>query len=163
MVGAGKPKPIYCIDTSSLVHAWRRAYPPKRFSGIWAAIDQLIDDGRLLATIEVYHELKRKDDEIFEWAKARKEFMFADIDDDVQSEVVHIMQTFPKLVDTGKGKSGGDPFVIAQAMAADPRLVVVTQEAGGSADKPRIPYVCDQLGVRHIDLLTLIEEEDWTF
>ena len=107
--------------------------------------------------------MKKKDDEIFEWAKARKEIMFADIDDDVQSEVVQIMQTFPKLVDTGKGKSGGDPFVIAQALAANPHLVVVTQEAGGSADKPRIPYVCDQLGVRHINLLTMIEEEDWTF
>lgn len=44
-----------------------------------------------------------------------------------------------------------------------PRLVVVTQEAGGTADKPRIPFVCDREGVRHIDLLTLIEEEDWTF
>ena len=33
---------IYCIDTSSLVHAWRRAYPPKRFSGLWNAFDQRI-------------------------------------------------------------------------------------------------------------------------
>lgn len=155
--------PVYCIDTSSLVHAWRRAYPPKRFSGLWAAIDQLIDNGRLLATIEVYHELKKKDDEIFAWAKDRKEAMFVEIDDDVQGEVVRIMQEYPKLVDTGKGKSGGDPFVIAQALAGNPHLVVITQEAGGKADKPRIPYVCDQEGVRHIDLLRLIEEEDWTF
>ena len=51
--------------------------------------------------------------------------------------------------------------MIAQALARDPHLVIVTQEAGGSADKPRIPYVCDQEGVRHIDLLTLIEQEDW--
>jgi hypothetical protein len=161
MAGAGSP--IYCIDTSSLVHAWRRAYPPKRFSGLWAAIDQLIDDGRLVATIEVYHELKKKDDEIFAWAKERKEALFVEIDDDVQSEVVRIMQDYPKLVDTGKGKSGGDPFVIAQALAGDPQLVVITQEAGGTADKPRIPYVCDKEGVKHIDLLTLIEHEDWTF
>lgn len=156
-------QPIYCIDTSSLVHAWRRAYPPKRFSGLWNAFDQLIDDGRLIATIEVYHELKKKDDEICEWAKARKETMFLEIDDDVQGEVVRIMQRYPKLVDTGKGKSGGDPFVIAQALASNPRLIVVTQEAGGTSEKPRIPFVCDQEGVRHIDLLTLIEEEDWTF
>ncbi|OAH37553.1 hypothetical protein AX777_25735 [Sphingobium yanoikuyae] len=156
-------QPVYCIDTSSLVHAWRRAYPPKRFSGLWNAFDQLIGDGRLVATIEVFHELKKKDDEIFEWAKDRKETMFLEIDDDVQGEVVRIMQTYPKLVDTGKGKSGGDPFVIAQALAGNPRLVVVTQEAGGTADKPRIPFVCDREGVRHIDLLTLIEDEDWTF
>jgi hypothetical protein len=156
-------QPIYCFDTSSLLHAWRRAYPPKRFGGLWAALDQLIQDGRMVASIEVYLELKKKDDEVFAWAKDRKEMMFLEIDEDVQSEVVRIMQIYPKLVDTGKGKSGGDPFVIAQALARDPHLVIVTQEAGGSADKPRIPYVCDQEGVRHIDLLTLIEQEDCTF
>jgi Domain of unknown function (DUF4411) len=155
--------PTYCIDTSSLVHAWRRAYPPKRFAGLWTSIDKLIEDGRLVATIEVYHELKKKDDDIFEWAKARKQSMFLDIDDEVQNEVVRIMQSYPKLVDTGKGKSGGDPFVIAQALARNPRLIVITQEAGGSADKPRIPYVCEREAVRHINLLTLIEEEDWVF
>lgn len=155
--------PIYCIDTSALVHAWRRAYPPKRFSGLWEAIDKLINDGRLVATIEVFFELKKKDDDIFAWAKDRKETMFIEINDDVQSEVVRIMQVYPKLVDTGKGKSGGDPFVIAQALSGNPRLVVVTQEAGGTADKPRIPYVCDREGVRQIDLLTLIEDEDWRF
>lgn len=160
---AASAPPIYCIDTSSLVHAWRRAYPPKRFSGLWGAIEKLIEDGRLIATIEVYHELKKKDDDIFAWAKDRKETMFVEIDEDVQSEVVRIMQEYPKLVDTGKGKSGGDPFVIAQALASSPPLVVVTQEAGGTADKPRIPFVCDREGVRHIDLLMLIEEEDWSF
>ena len=155
--------PTYCIDTSSLVHAWRRAYPPKRFSGLWAAIERLIDEGRLVATIEVHNELKKKDDDIYVWAAARKGSMFIEIDDDVQNEVVRIMQTYPKLVDTGKGKSGADPFVIAQALSRNPRLIVVTQEAGGSADKPRIPYVCDKENLRSIDLLTLIEEEDWTF
>lgn len=155
--------PTYSVDSSSLLHAWRRAYPPKRFSGLWAAIDKLIDDGRLVASIEVYHELKRKDDDVFEWAKARKESLFREIDDDVQTEVVRLMQAYPKLVDTGKGKSGGDPFVIAQALAGDPRLVIITEEKGGSEKSPKIPYVCDQEGVRHIDLLTLIEEEDWSF
>lgn len=154
---------IYCIDTSSLLHAWRRAYPPKRFARLWMAIDQLIDDGRLIASIEVFHELKKKDDDVFSWARDRKDLLFVEIDEAVQVQVVRIMQKYPKLVDTGKGKSGGDPFVIAQALARTPRLVVVTQEAGGTADRPRIPYVCNQEGLRHIDLLTLIEEEDWTF
>ena len=116
-----------------------------------------------MASIEVFHELKKKDDDVFAWAKVRKDTLFREIDDDVQDEVVRIMQLYPKLVDTGKGKSGGDPFVIAQALAARPNLVVITQEAGGSADKPKIPFVCDQEGIRHINLLTLIEEEDWSF
>ena len=155
--------PIYCFDTSSLLHAWRRAYPPKRFTGLWAAFDQLIDGSRMIASVEVYNELKKKDDDVFGWAKERKEAMFVEIDDNVQAQVVRLMQLYPKLVDTGKGKSGGDPFVIAQALGDNPSLVVVTQEAGGSAASPRIPYVCDQEGIQHINLLTLIEDEDWIF
>ena len=155
--------PSYSIDTSALLHAWRRAYPPRRFGGLWAAFDELIDGGRMMASIEVYHELERKDDEVFAWAKQRKEAMFLDIDENVQGHVVRLMQAYPKLVDTGKGKSGGDPFVITQALAAAPHLTVVTQEAGGSSNSPRIPFVCDQKGIRHINLLALIEDEDWSF
>ena len=154
---------IYCFDTSSLVHAWRRAYPPKRFSGIWTAFDQLIEDGRIIASIEVFHELKKKDDEIYEWAKDRKESMFIEIDDDVQSEMVRIMAAYPRLVDTKTGKSGGDPFVIAQALVTNPFHTIVTEEQGGSQKSPKIPFVCQQEGLRHINLLTLIDEEDWTF
>ena len=157
------PGTVYSIDTSCLVHGWRRAYPPKRFPGLWARLDELIESGRLLASIEVFNELEKKDDEIYAWAKERKESLFREIDDDVQGAIVHIMAQYPKLVDTGKGKSGGDPFVIAQALAADPFFTVVTQEQGGSADKPRIPFVCQSEGVPCIDLLALIEAEDWSF
>ena len=161
MAGAGGA--IYCVDTSSLMHAWRRAYPPKRFPAVWRQLEALIEAGRLLASIEVYNELRRKDDDLFEWAKARKEALFREIDEDVQVHVIRLMRTYPKLVDTAKGKSGGDPFVIAQAVAASPTLIVVTQEAGGSEQSPKIPFVCAREGVRCIDLLTLIDEEDWTF
>ncbi|PJN92660.1 hypothetical protein CNY89_27750 [Amaricoccus sp. HAR-UPW-R2A-40] len=60
----------------------------------------------MLASIEVLHELKKKDDDVYGWAKDRKESLFVEIDDGVQAEIVRIMQTYPKLVDTGKGKSG---------------------------------------------------------
>jgi hypothetical protein len=156
-------KVVYSIDTSALLHGWRRAYPQKRFPALWAKIEGLIHEGRLVASIEVFHELEKKDDELFEWAKAHKEALFRDIDDDVQAAVVHVMQTYPKLVDTGKGKSGGDPFVIAQALVGNPPLVVITQEAGGSQGKPKIPFVCQAEGLTCIDLLAMIEAEDWAF
>lgn len=157
------PGPVYSIDTSSLVHAWRRAYPPKRFPGLWARIDILIGEGRLVASIEVFNELEKKDDEILAWAKERKAELFRDIDDGVQAAVVYVMANYPKLVDTGKGKSGCDPFVIAQALSGDPTLTVITQEQGGTADKPKIPSVCAAEGIPCVDLLALIEAEDWTF
>jgi len=153
----------YSIDTSALVHGWRRAYPPKRFAGLWIKIDELIDGGRLLASIEVFNELEKKDDEIFTWAKDRKTTLFREIDDDVQGAVVYLMQKYPRLVDTSKGKSGADPFVIAQAIASDPAHTIVSQEAGGSNDRPKIPFVCQAEGLTCIDLLALIEAEDWSF
>ncbi len=157
------PGVIYSIDTSALLHGWHRAYPPKRFPALWTKLDSLIDEGRLLATIEVLNELEKKADEAFLWAKARKQALFRNIDDEVQDAVVFLMQTYPKLVDTAKGKSGGDPFVIAQALSAKPYHTVVTQEAGGSAKQPNIPWVCQEVGVPSINLLAMIDQEDWVF
>jgi|SRR5271165_6347150 len=154
---------VYCMDSSSLIHAAKRAYPPRRFPRLWAAIDELIDGGRLVVSIEVYHELERKDDEVFAWAKERKDTLCREIDDAVQAEVIRLMRTYPRLVDTKKGKSGGDPFVLAQALAVDPHLIIVSEEKGGSENSPKIPYVCAQEELRCIDLLSLIEEEDWSF
>ena len=154
---------IYSIDTSALLHGWHRAYPPKRFPALWIKLDDLIEEGRLLATIEVLYELEKKADEVFSWAKSRKDTLFRQIDDDVQDAVVGLMQDYPKLVDTAKGKSGGDPFVIAQALSAKPCHTVVTQEVGGSEQKPNIPWVCQAVGVLSINLLGLIDQEDWVF
>ena len=154
---------IYCFDTSSLLHAWRRAYPPKRFPAVWGALEALIDEGRMVASIEVFNELAKKDDDACIWAKAHKEAFFHEIDDDVQNAVVYIMATYPKLVDTSTGKSGGDPFVLALALANHPKFIVVTEEQGGSAKSPKIPSVCGAEGMPCISLLDLIEQEDWTF
>ena len=154
---------VYCIDTSSIIHAWRRAYPPSIFSSLWQKIDHLIDDGRLVASIEVLHELKKKDDDVYDWAKDRKESLFVEVDDETQESLVLIMANYPKLVDTGKGKSGGDPFVIALAHCRDPKLTVVTEENGGSDAKPKIPHVCACLGMLSIDVLKLITQEKWSF
>jgi len=55
----------YCIDTSALIHAWRRSYPIPNFQPIWDRIDDLIEVGRLLSSKEVLLELQKKDDDIY--------------------------------------------------------------------------------------------------
>ncbi len=154
---------IYCFDTSALIHAWIRAYPPKHFGSLWKQLDGLIATGRMLSSVEVYNELKKKDDELASWAKDRKDELFREIDDPVQDAVVALMRMYPKLVDTSKGKSGADPFVIAQAMGANPMLIVVTQEDGGSEARPKIPYVCAQQGITCMRILDVIQAENWSF
>src|SRR5690606_26323320 len=105
----------YSLDSSSLIHAWRRAYRPKNFPTFWDLMDGLAKEGRLKISSEVYAELKKKDDDVFKWCKSRKDQVFVDIDAAIQDRVIALMQNHPRLVDTKKGRSGGDPFVIAIA------------------------------------------------
>ncbi|MGB9141127.1 MAG: DUF4411 family protein, partial [Aestuariivirga sp.] len=64
---------VYSIDSSALIHGWRRVYRPKNFGLVWERLDILMDEGRLRSSIEVYNELEKKDDELFKWCKERKE------------------------------------------------------------------------------------------
>lgn len=154
--------PRYSIDSSALIHGWVRAYPPRTFPTVWERLDGLATNGILKASVEVFNELQKQDDDLYAWCKERPA-MLVDIDDAIQGAMRHIMGIYPKLVDTSKGKSGADPFVIAVAMTPNPSLAVVTEERGGSASKPRIPFVCRQEELHCISLLQLIEEQNWTF
>jgi len=98
-------KPVYSIDSSALIHAWRPAYRPKNFGFVWDGFDFLIEENRLLASIEVYNELEKKDDELFAWCKERKDKMFLELDAAIQDVVKKILRDHPRLVDTVKGRS----------------------------------------------------------
>jgi len=86
--------------------------------------------------------------------------MFVEIDDYTQNHVALIMAKYPRLVDTVKGRSGADPFVIALAATMNPSMVVVTEESPG---KTRIPDVCAAERIECCGLADMIEREDWKF
>jgi hypothetical protein len=152
--------PIYRIDSSALIHGWRRVYRPKNFGIVWEHLDTLAEHGRLLASIEVFNELEKKEDELLVWCKERKEKMFVEIDDNIQTHLTRIMGNHPRLVDTVKGRSSADPFVIALAVTTKPSMIVVTEEYEG---KTKIPYVCTAEKIEYCRLADLIEREDWKF
>jgi hypothetical protein len=151
---------IYSVDSSALIHGWRRIYRPKNFGLVWERLAGLVENDRFKASIEVYNDLEKKDDELFKWCKERKEKMFVEIDNDLQTHVARIMAAHPRLVDTVKGRSGSDPFVIALAATTKPPMVVVTEEYSG---KTRIPDVCEAEKIEYCGLADLIEREDWKF
>ncbi len=105
---------IYSADSSALIHGWRRIYRLKNFGFVWDRLGVLIEEDRFKASIEVYNDLEKKDDELFKWCKDRKAKLVVDIDDNIQAHVARIMKSYPRLVDTVKGRSSSDPFVIAR-------------------------------------------------
>ncbi|HEY6184947.1 MAG TPA: DUF4411 family protein [Terriglobales bacterium] len=149
----------YSIDTSAFLDAWVRNYPPDVFPSIWEQMDGAAKDGTLLASDEVLRELERKEDGAHKWMKERAQMVFA-LDPEIEQHVRDIMHRYPRLVDTKKGRSGGDPFVIALARAKN--LTVITAEyATGKLDVPRIPDVCIDLGIRWIRVLDFFREQKW--
>jgi hypothetical protein len=151
----------YCVDTSSLVEAWVRSYPPDVFPSVWEKLGEAMMSGELIATIEVLRELQRKEDELYKWLNKRKK-MFVPIDLEIQREVQQVLSTHKTLIDSRRNRSGADPFVIALAKIEG--ATVVTEETkSNSSARPRIPDVCDAMGLRWLNLLAFIREQKWKF
>jgi hypothetical protein len=151
----------YCFDTSALLEAWARYYPPDVFPSFWERIEESITDGAIVCPDEVLVELAKKEDDLHKWAKARAN-LFHPLTEDVQRAAGRVLAAFPRLVDTRRGRSQADPFVIGLAMTAD-RTVVTAEKASGKPEKPRIPNVCDSLSVKWIPLIDFMRKQGWQF
>lgn len=152
----------YSIDTSAILEAWRRRYPPDVFPAVWQRLEEVIETGELGASEEVLLEIEKRDDEVHVWAKERKAKLFVPIDEEQQAHVSVILGKHERLVDTRKNRSAADPFVIAVAIAQG--CAVVTAEAAtGKPEKPHIPDVCLAMGVRSMNLLEFFREQGWRF
>jgi len=115
---------------------------------------------RLVAPEDVRREVQKKTDGLYEWVNARKG-MFVELEESVQLAAKDVLASYPWLLKNVPGKSPADPFVIA--LAKDRGLIVITEEGRGGLKKPQIPFVCEALGLRCINLLGLLDEEDWVF
>ena len=144
---------IYCLDTNALIEPWRRRYPIDVFPGFWDRLEEWAREGKAICPDEVLEELQKVDDELLEWAKQRSD-MFLPPESDVQNAVKRILERFPRLVDTKRGRDRADPWVIGLACVKD--AIVVTEEPLSGGKSPRIPDVCEALGIRYIRVLDLI-------
>jgi len=149
---------VHSIDTSSFLDAWTRHYPQDTFSTFWEHMDRSGHSGILKVSEEVVEELKKKDDGAAIWVRKRPH-MIVPTDIPIQEKVLGILKVFPRLVNAGKSRSGGDPFVIAVALVN--KYTVITGEGPGKPSKPHIPDVCSAMGVRCIGLVDFIRDQKW--
>lgn len=149
----------FSLDTSGILDAWVRHYPPDVFPTIWSHLDAAVSSGQIVVIEEVVIELERKADDVYAWVKGR-EAMIIPIDSEIQAHVADIMSRFPRLVDTKKNRSGCDPWVIALARARQ-MAVVTAEKATGKPQKPKIPDVCKELGIPCVEIIDFFREQGW--
>ena len=152
---------IYCIDTSAWLDGWVRDYPRDVFPSLWEKLDEYIAAGVLKCSEEVYVELQKKEDGLHDWLMERKT-VFVTTDEEIQGIVAALLEKHPRLVDTIRGRSQADPFVIAVAEHLN-AVVVTGEKPRGNLDVPRIPDVCQARNIRCIDFLAMLRELGWKF
>lgn len=119
----------------------------------------MVDAGDIRSVDLVRDELSARDDEVHQWARDQTN-LFVPLTRDVQLAVRDVLAEHQRMI--GSGRSGADPFVIALALAHNG--VVVTEETlSRSLTKPKIPDVCDAMGVRRLTLLQFVLEQGWVF
>jgi len=144
---------LYSFDTSALIDGLERYYPAETFSGLWEAVDTLISDGRFFASAEVL---------VKKWADSRQSQVFVGTDAIVTLEVQKILETFPRLVMSGGRRNRADPFVVAIAKLR--KATVVTGEGNdGSMNRPKIPFVCQEMKIPCVTFTEFISSEQWKF
>ena len=139
----------YLLDTSIFINGWRKHYHPEVFPAYWSALDALIENRKVLSCEAVYDELQQQRDELADWAKERKR-IFRSPTEDTLLELQGVMREFPNFAAQGGSRNAADPYLIAHARIS--KAVVVTDEVKLPAVRltkpPKIPNVCDALGIR---------------
>jgi hypothetical protein len=157
------PPVLYSVDTSALLDGLERYYPEASFPALWKKIDELIAAGRFFFSEEVWDEARKHDAAAKTWCDARdKASLVVPTDAVIAREVQGILVAYPRLVANMKGRNRADAFVIAAARIKS-ATVVTGEGPDGNQNRPKIPYICQQLGVPCIRFLDIIRLEGWTF
>lgn len=154
--------PQFSLDTSSLMNAWNRNYQIDMIPSIWEHVEVMLSDGVAVATVQVYEEIKKKDDAFAEWFEERKG-VFKEIDELHLAKLAEVMQRYPRIASAGSGRNFADPWVISLAQCYDPVCAVVTEEGTSrNANSPKIPFVCESEGLDWCTFNGFLRRTGWS-
>lgn len=141
----------YAIDACSLINAAKN-YSLKKstFTPIWDKVENMIEAGALISTVEVRDELK--DDDLVEWGK-RNDQLFLPLTEEVQKKAIDVLRDFPTMIKMkSTGNSNADPFLIATASIEGATIVSDERLGDESTGDYHIPNVCRRYGIGCITL-----------
>jgi hypothetical protein len=163
------PSETYSIDTSVFLDIWcppeGNIFSSERMPELWAHIERLIDEGKIIASKEVLDELERNaNPELTAWLKDHKGmFVFSKAQLDAASSIINEFYSQYKNGYKPEVGDAADPFVVSTAMVHS--AVVITQEHRQPAhipsevNVPKIPSVCEHYGIECVNIEQFITRE----
>jgi hypothetical protein len=144
---------LYSVDTSALITGRRDVLPAQTFGTFWHNVEVIIRRGDVRAVDVVRDELRSRDDDTRKWA-SQQTGLFVPLRREIQLATREVLRAHPRLTGVAKNRNGADPFVIGYAIALG-GTVVTEERHEGSTNRPRIPVVCDLMGVPWTNLVGL--------
>jgi len=145
------PVSVYCIDASALINIIRYpGYPRDVFPTIWGKLENMVKRDELISHIEVYEEIKKRNDPIYQWCKQNKN-MFKDIDDCQIKELENIKIKYDLdywNTEINRGGPWADPWLIALSICED--AIIVTDEKN---TPNHIPYIANHFNKQCLNLI----------
>ncbi len=153
-------KAMYVFDSNIFINLQQRQ-PIDVYPSVWGKIGDLMENGTIISSQEVYEEILSGDDYLSKWAKQREKY-FLSTDEETQRAVRSILLEHRGLVEGGRKKNNADPFVIAVAQLND--CTVVSEETKTkNAEAPKIPDVCETMGIKCINFVAFSREMKISF
>ena len=159
---------LYLVDSSIFIDAKRLYYQFDRVPEYWKWLEFRAREGKIKIPWEIFEEItvkSAKKDQLDVWARKNESILVLDepLSDKIYEEVINEGYA-PDLIDAEYQKIGGDPFLIAHALANKKNRTVVTSEVSRSsvnrADR-KIPDICKTFDIRCVKQWELIKELDF--
>lgn len=150
----------YIFDSGPIIDF--KHYYEDVFVSLWDRFEDLIENGSIISSIEVFRELQQRDDDAAAIANKYKHiFLRPHIEE--QKYVREILTNHSELIKF-KNIAGGapvaDPFIIAQAIVNNATLIT-TEKFKPNAHN--VPNICKEYGVNFLTLKDFFKQEDWRF
>ena len=153
---------LYLLDASMLITANNKYYPLESVPEFWEWLFYIAKQGHVKIPLEIFEEIKdgptdMEKDLLYAWLQQpfiKKTLL---LDESVDAKLVEKVVTqgyAPDLNDTEVEQLGRDPFLVAYAMAAPDKRIVVTSEVSKPKKRRqnrRLPDVCDALDIQWCD------------
>ena len=139
---------------------------------LWENLEELFKAQRIRSHEFVYDEIVPATGEKDDLAKvvSKHKVCFVSITKRQAQLVPEILAIFPHLIDPMSKKNQADPWIIAMVVemmeetslfGKDSDNVIVSAESERSPNK--IPAVCKQYKIRHMNLFEFFEDNGWKF
>jgi hypothetical protein len=156
----------YIIDTSCLTQAHRVYYPFDIAPSYWDFMKYHFNNGQFLLTNKVAFEIIKGNDELTNWMQNN---IPASLEIDCHTDA-NIMTQYGNIMNWGSGNSqfksiakteladfdNADPFVVASAISKQAFVVSQETSAPNSEKRIKLPDICTEFQITHIDTYTLL-------